>query len=80
VWHVVDCNLHWIKNKKEWKDTETRSEISTKGKSTQIRFTHIGIVPGIGCYKDCSKGWDHYVKESLLKLITEGKGLPEKNK
>src|SRR5277367_3662384 len=27
VWKVTDCNLHWIKAKKEWNDTEVVFEI-----------------------------------------------------
>ena len=39
-------------------------------------MTHVGLVPGIECYEDCEKGWDFYIKESLFKFLTEGKGLP----
>ena len=77
VWQVIDCYLHWLTDKKEWKGTKIDWEISTKNNSTQIDMTHIGLVPEIECYKDCKKGWNFFVGESLLKLITEGKGLPE---
>ena len=77
LWHVTDCNLHWLKDKKEWKDTEMNFEISVKGHATQINFTHLGLVPQIECYNDCKKGWDFYIKKSLYKLITTGQGLPE---
>ncbi|MHB8652019.1 MAG: SRPBCC family protein [Minisyncoccota bacterium] len=77
VWLVTDCNLHWLKDKKEWKDTKIDWEISTGHDVTKISMTHIGLVPEIVCYEGCVKGWDHYVKESLLKLLTEGKGLPD---
>src|SRR4249920_1905407 len=36
VWKVTDCNLHWIKNKKEWNGTEVVFEFSDKNNSTQI--------------------------------------------
>jgi hypothetical protein len=45
--------------------------------ATEVSFTHVGLVPEIECYNDCRKGWDFYIKESLRKLITEGKGVPE---
>jgi hypothetical protein len=77
LWHVIDCNKHWLKNKKEWKDTKISWEISTGKKSTKISFTHIGLVPGIECYKGCEKAWNFYLKESLFKLIKNGKGAPE---
>jgi Activator of Hsp90 ATPase homolog 1-like protein len=80
VWLVTNCNLHWIKNKKEWKDTKMSFEISTENNSTQIDFTHIGLIPGIECYKDCQKGWDSYIKTSLYNLITTGKGITFEDK
>jgi hypothetical protein len=76
-WHVMDCNLHWMKNKKEWKDTEVLWEISSVDDSTRIDMAHVGLVPGIECFEDCNKGWNHYVKVSLYKLLTEGRGEPD---
>jgi len=77
LWHVIDCNKHWLQNKKEWKDTEMSWEISQEKNTTHIGFTHIGLVPGIECYNGCEKAWNFYVNESLFKLVTEGKGMPE---
>jgi Activator of Hsp90 ATPase homolog 1-like protein len=78
VWLVTDCNLHWLQDKKEWKGTKISFELSGEKNMTQISFTHIGLTPGIECFNDCRKGWDQYIKDSLFRLITEGKGLPEK--
>ena len=80
VWLVTDCNLHWLKDKKEWNNTKLSFEISTENDATKISFTHIGLVSEVECYNDCVKGWDQYIKESLFKLVTEGKGLPERKK
>lgn len=80
VWLVTDCNLTWIKDNKEWKNTKISFEISSENHSTQITFTHIGLVPGIECYDGCVKGWNQYIKESLFKLLTEGKGQPDRKK
>ena len=78
VWQVTDCNLHWLKGKKEWNDTKVVWEVSPENKSTtRIRMTHSGLVPGIECYDDGKKGWDFFVGESLRKLLTENKGLPD---
>ena len=76
VWKVTDCNLHWINNKKEWNSTEVVFEISEKKNSTQIDFTHVGLVPGVECYQDCETGWNEHVTLSLVKFINEGKGMP----
>jgi hypothetical protein len=80
VWLVTDCELTWLKDKKEWKDTKISFEISTVNNSTQINFTHIGLVPEVECYKDCFNGWNHFFKGSLFKLLTEGIGTPDKKK
>ncbi|MCW3125819.1 MAG: hypothetical protein JWO03_1477 [Bacteroidetes bacterium] len=76
VWHVTDCNKHWLKNKKEWVGTTMTWEISQKDSKTQIHFTHEGLVPTLECYGGCSNAWDEYIKDSLYKLLTEGVGMP----
>jgi len=76
VWIVTDCHLDWINNKKEWNGTEVVFKISEKKNSTQIDFTHVGLVPSFECYEDCETGWTEHVTESLVKFINEGKGMP----
>ena len=76
AWYVTDCNLHWIKDKKEWKDTTIDFELSAQNGDTEIDFTHIGLVPEVECYDNCKEGWDFYITKSLSKYINEGKGLP----
>ena len=77
VWLVTDCHLHWLKDKKEWKSTKIVWEIAARGDSTSVTFTHLGLVPGIECFDDCKIGWDFYIKQSLFKYLSEGKGLPD---
>ena len=77
AWKVTDCNLHWINNKKEWKGNDVVFEISEKKNSTQIDFTHVGLVPSVECYKDCEVGWTGHVTNSLVNFINTGKGQPE---
>ena len=78
VWLVTDCYLHWLNDKTEWNNTRISAEVTSENDATTVSFTHVGLVPGIECYDMCIKGWDQYVKTSLYKLITEGKGMPEK--
>ncbi len=78
VWHVTDCYLHWLADKKEWKDTQIVFDISGEGDSTSIHLTHAGLTPQVECYESCVKGWDQYFKDSLASLINEGAGLPQK--
>ncbi len=75
VWLVTDCNLHWIKDKKEWKDTKIVWDFSEGTKGTKIEMTHVGLVPEMECYENCEPGWNQYVGESLPKLIETGKGI-----
>src|SRR5882724_9015261 len=74
VWKITDCHLPWNSDLTEWKDTEIVWEFSGKGGSTTINFTHLGLA-SLDCGAQCSNAWNSYIKVSLLKLITEGKGL-----
>jgi len=76
VWHVVDCYLGLLKNKKEWKGTNIVFDIEEKNGSTEISMTHVGLLPALECYEDCTKGWDFFIKESLLQFLTKDAGQP----
>jgi len=76
VWHVVDNYFDFIKDKNEWIDTDVVFEVAQKGDQTEVRFTHIGLVPGYECYEVCSNAWGTYITSSLRDLITTGKGNP----
>jgi hypothetical protein len=78
VWHVPDARLTFVRDKTEWKGTDIVFEIAKKGNQTELRFTHIGLVPAIECYGACSGAWGFYINESLLSLITSGEGQPNK--
>jgi len=77
VWLVTDSKLSWLENKQEWTDTKIVFEIYNHDNRTQLRFTHIGLIPKAECYDDCSSAWIQYISSSLFKLITTGKGHPE---
>lgn len=76
VWHVVDSYLSFVKDNTEWNGTDIVFAIAKKGSKTALRFTHVGLAPSIECYGDCSSAWRYYIKDSLRKLITTGKGAP----
>ena len=79
VWHVLDNDFNFVKDTSEWKDTHIVFEIARKGDKTEVRFTHVGLVPAYECYDVCSDAWGTYINGSLRKLITEGKGHPNQN-
>jgi Activator of Hsp90 ATPase homolog 1-like protein len=74
VWLISDARLNFAKDKTEWKGTKITFEISKKGNQTEIRFTHVGLVPQFECFDSCSDAWGSYINGSLRKLITTGKG------
>lgn len=75
VWRVTKSEINFVKNKKEWNDTEIVFEIIAHKDKTEIRFTHIGLTPAIECYGNCSSGWEFYIKKSLLNWIENGEGI-----
>jgi hypothetical protein len=76
VWHVLDNHFNFIKDKNEWIGTDVVFEIEQKGDQTEVRFTHVGLVPDYECYDVCSNAWGGYITNSLRNLITTGKGQP----
>ena len=78
VWRVEDSSINFVKDKSEWKGTEITFEIAKKGDKTEVRFTHVGLVPEVECYGACSNAWGSYIKSSLRGLIREGKGQSKK--
>lgn len=76
VWLVVDNYFNFTRDKSEWKGTKVVFEIARKGKKTEIRFTHQGLVPDYECFDVCSNAWGSYINGSLRSLIATGKGHP----
>jgi hypothetical protein len=94
VWTVLDNSFDFTKEesapispslyakkfntKTEWKGTKVTFEITRKGNETEIRFSHLGLVPEYECYDLCSNAWGSYINGSLKNLITKGIGSPNR--
>ncbi len=76
VWHVVDAVLNFVDDTTEWTGTDIVFDISRRADGTQVRFTHVGLVPQFECFSECSNAWGYYVNGSLRQLITNGRGHP----
>jgi hypothetical protein len=75
VWHVLENDFNFIADKSEWVDTHLVFDVARKGEGTEVRFTHVGLVPDYECYEICDNAWGTYVG-SLKSLITTGTGFP----
>lgn len=76
VYLVMDNEFTFIEDKSEWVNTKLVFEINASGTTTEIRFTHEGLVPGYECFKVCNDAWTGYIKNSLKKYIETGQGSP----
>jgi hypothetical protein len=76
VWQIVDSRLSFRKEN-EWTGTTIVFDISQKDGKTEVRFTHIGLVPAFQCYGDCSGAWGVLINNNLRKLIATGKAQPD---
>jgi hypothetical protein len=76
VWQILDAYLSFTEDPSEWTGTEVVFEVVPKGDQTEIRFSHVGLVPEFECYDQCSSAWGFYINNSLKNLITTGQGEP----
>jgi hypothetical protein len=72
VWQVVNNYFAFTDDTTEWNGTE----IARHALKTELRFTHLGLVPAYECFDVCSNSWDFYLRTSLRGLIRTGKGVP----
>jgi uncharacterized protein YndB with AHSA1/START domain len=73
AWHVVDSHIGFVADEREWDGTDIVFEIEKKGQRTEVRFTHVGLVPVIDCYDACSRAWGHYINDALFRWIMTSK-------
>jgi hypothetical protein len=76
VWHVLEADLTFVKDRGEWQGTDIVFEITPKGPQTEVRFTHRGLVPSDECFDKCSPAWSALVNGNLRRLIATGEAQP----
>lgn len=76
VWRIMDATLSFVKDTSEWKDTMIIFEIAPKGESTEVTFTHLGLVPEFECYHACSNAWGMLINGNLRNFIITGEVQP----
>jgi hypothetical protein len=76
VWRGTAASLSFVQDPAEWEGTEIVFELASEGGRTEVRFSHLGLVPRLQCYRDCSSGWRFYLEDSLRNLIATGRGDP----
>ena len=76
VWEVLDANQKWVKDPAEWVGTKIIWDINEVSGGTEIRFTHLGLVPDLECFGTCQLAWDYLMQKSLAGLLSTGTGLP----
>lgn len=69
AWHVVDGAINFVADTGEWTGTDIVFDIAPVAGGTDVRITHIGLVPQKECFEACSQGWNHYFAGSLKGLI-----------
>lgn len=77
VWRVIDSRLSFVPDPDEWTGTEIVFDLTPTPAGTELRFTHIGLLPAVECFDACSTAWLHYVNAGLRSLITTGAGVPD---
>ncbi|MGD0555480.1 MAG: SRPBCC domain-containing protein, partial [Streptosporangiaceae bacterium] len=66
----TDGYLNFVKDKAEWIGTDITFDITPTADGTEVRFTHVGLVPQQECFDSCSPAWNFYVGSSLRNRIT----------
>src|SRR6202158_2081255 len=50
VWRFLDNNFNFTQDATEWRGTEIHFGLARKGDRTEVRFTHLGLVPEYECF------------------------------
>ncbi|WP_262511246.1 SRPBCC domain-containing protein [Mucilaginibacter terrenus] len=70
TWEVTESRLTFVEQESEWTGTKICFEISEQGNKSVVKFTHLGLIPAVQCYNECSRGWRQYLDNLLSREIT----------
>lgn len=76
VYQVLNNEFNFTKDKSEWVNTKLIFDIKAQGNTTEVNFTHEGLVPEYECYHVCNEAWSGYINNSLKNFIETGQGNP----
>lgn len=80
VWHASEARLSFVSDADEWTGTDVRFELTPREGGTELRFTHVGLVPRAECYDACTTAWTSYLHGSLARLAVTGIGDPNQER
>lgn len=69
VWEVLDARLNGVEDRDEWTGTHVIFDLIPEHNGTRLRFTHRGLTPSLECYRECSRGWNGVIADSLQALL-----------
>ena len=76
AWQVLDNEFTFTDDQSEWTGTTIVFDLSAVAGGTEIRFSHLGLLPAHECYDVCSNAWSGFLHESLRHLVETGRGEP----
>jgi hypothetical protein len=76
IWEFIDAYQGWVKNSTEWIGTKIMWEVTPQKEGVEVTMTHVGLVPELECFAQCTKSWHYLMQESLFQFLNEGKGHP----
>lgn len=76
VWKVLEADLSFVADRKEWNGTRIAFDIVPRGTGSELTFTHIGLAPAVECFNTCSVAWTDLIQESLKEVIETGSTAP----
>lgn len=73
AWTVLEADLAFIADRREWTGTTITFDIAERAGQTEVVFSHLGLVPQVECFDTCVDAWTALIQGSLKKLIETGK-------